>query len=76
MGAAILGAVAAGEAEGGWDSIGAAAERMGGIRAERYEPRSASQGRYAELYVAWNELHDYFGNAGNTLMRRLRSLRR
>jgi L-ribulokinase len=75
LGAAILGAVAAGSAGGGYDDLATAADRMGGIRDEVYQPDPARHARYRELYAEWLRLHDYFGRGENQVLKKLRAWR-
>lgn len=75
LGAAILGAVAAGEALGGYDELEPAVARMGGVRERIYSPDPLAHGVYSNLYEEWKRLHDYFGRGGNDVLKRLRALR-
>jgi L-ribulokinase len=75
LGSAMWGAVAAGAAGGGYDSIQAAAEKMAGIRAKTYRPNPAHAEVYNALYNEYIQLERYFGEGGNDVMRRLKSLR-
>ncbi len=75
LGAAMLGAVAAGAPGGGCASLGEAAARMGGLKEGVYLPRSEDQSAYEQLYTAWKELHDWYGRGGSDVMKRLRRLR-
>lgn len=70
LGAAIHAATAA----GAYPDVPTASARMGGRKAEAYLPIPRNAARYDELYAEYVALHDWFGR-GNTLMRRLRSLR-
>jgi len=74
LGAAMLGAVAAGEA-GGYRSMGDAAARMGGLKEQTYSPAAAERPAYDGLFAAWKELHDWYGRGGSDIMKRLRRLR-
>jgi L-ribulokinase len=76
LGAAILGAVAAGDAGGGYDDITRAVERMGGVGERCYQPDPAAHERYTLLYQEWVRLHDYFGRGQNDVLKKLRALRR
>jgi L-ribulokinase len=75
VGAAMFGAVAAGAANGGYDSITEAARKMARVREESYRPIPANVAVYEKLYREYTELHDYFGRGGNGVMKRLKSLR-
>ena len=75
LGSAMFGAVAAGAAEGGYDSIIEAASRMARLGEERYVPNPAHRGVYDELYQEYLALHDYFGRGTNDVMKRLKAIR-
>ena len=81
LGAAILGAVAAGQ-NGGYLSIGDATARMVKPPSSEYAPNREAAHTYARLYGEYLALHDYFGRgelAGNgprnDIMKRLRQIR-
>ena len=76
LGAAMLGAVAAGRAAGGWDTIAEAAAHMGGLREEVYRPHPAAHAVYDRLYAEYARLHDWFGRGGDDVMKRLKALKR
>jgi L-ribulokinase len=73
-GAAMLGAVAAGERAGGHPSLVAAAAHMAALKPGRVEPDSARAGCYDALYREYLELHDHFGRGGSQAMPRLRRM--
>ncbi len=75
LGAAMFGAVAAGETAGGFDSIFAASRAMAHLRPDRYTPNPASQAIYEHLYHEYRILHDTFGRGQNDVMKRLKSLK-
>lgn len=75
LGSAMYGAVAAGAAAGGYDSIADASRRMSRLRAERYDPIPAHKAVYDRLYAEYVTLHDYFGRGANDVMKRLKHLR-
>jgi L-ribulokinase len=75
LGAAILGAVAAGQAEGGYDDLSLAVARMGGVKERAYEPDPNAFERYHLLFQEWVRLHDYFGRGENDVLKKLRSWR-
>jgi L-ribulokinase len=75
LGAAMLGAVAAGAGGGGYDSLTDAAARMGGLKERVYLPRVEEQPAYHELFAAWKQFHDWYGRGGSDGMKRLRRLR-
>jgi L-ribulokinase len=76
LGAAMLGAVAAGSETGGYADIYAAAAQMGGLKDEVYRPIAAHVRVYEQLYSDYTRLYDTFGRGGNEVMKRLRDLRR
>ncbi|MFD0713884.1 ribulokinase [Paenibacillus sp. GCM10027626] len=75
LGAAMFGAVAAGSAAGGYDSIVEAAAKMARLREETYKPNPAHTAVYDELYKQYLELHDYFGRGASGVMKRLKELK-
>ncbi|MCZ7647001.1 MAG: ribulokinase [Planctomycetota bacterium] len=75
VGAAILGAVAAGAEGGGYDSFEAAAGAMGGVKAQSFKPQAEAGKVYDELFHDYVLLADHFGRGGCEVMARLRALR-
>ncbi len=75
LGAAMFGAVAAGEKGGGFSTIGEASARMSRLRPRRFRPRESARRTYDDLYRDYLRLHDYFGRGGNDVMKRLSELR-
>jgi L-ribulokinase len=76
LGAAMLGAVAAGTARGGYDSLEHAAVRMAPPPARVYQPIASNQRQYDLLYREYKRLYDHFGRGGNEVMQLLRGMRR
>jgi L-ribulokinase len=76
LGAAMHGAVAAGRAGGGYDSIVEAAEHMARVQKLAYRPRSEHHEIYNRLFKEYQTLHDYFGRGANDVMKRLKALKR
>jgi L-ribulokinase len=74
LGAAMLGAVAAGSTGGGHEDLPTAARRMGGVKERVYTPRESESAVYDRLYGEFLRLHDLFGR-GDDAMRRLRAWR-
>ncbi|MEM7263186.1 MAG: ribulokinase [Planctomycetota bacterium] len=65
VGAAMFGAVAAGEAGGGYSDIASAQAAMAPpCSEERFEPNADSARTYAELCALYSDLHDAFGGVG------------
>lgn len=76
LGSAIFGAVAAGAARGGYDSVLDAAGAMGKLREEVYTPDARSADVYDRLYREYSALHDYFGRGENDVMKRLKDIKK
>jgi len=74
LGAAMFGAVAAGAAAGGHDSIEAASRAMAHLSDTTFAPRSEHRDAYDVLYGEYLRLHDLFGRGGDDVMRRLKRL--
>ncbi|WP_206425912.1 ribulokinase [Nakamurella antarctica] len=72
LGAAIHAAVAA----GAYADIAAAARSMGKVHRGVYQPIEANARRYDALFAEYTTLHDYFGRGTNTVMHRLKAIRR
>jgi len=75
LGSAMFGAVAAGQAAGGFDSIYDAAQRMARLKDEMYTPNPEHRPVYDRLFAEYLSLHDYFGRGGNDVMKRLKAIR-
>lgn len=75
LGAAMFAAVAAGEPAGGFDSITEAAEKMGRVKDETFNPIPENVEVYDKLYKEYATLHDYFGRGENDVMKRLKALK-
>jgi L-ribulokinase len=75
LGAAMFGAVAAGSARGGFDSIIDAARVIPRLRDEVFRPDPAHADRYDQLYAEYRILHDTFGRGANDVMKRLKAIR-
>jgi L-ribulokinase len=76
LGSAMFGAVAAGAAGGGYDSIEEASRRMAHLGQERYVPDAGSHRVYNRLHEEYVRLHDLFGRGGDDAMKRLRAIQR
>lgn len=76
LGSAMFGAVAAGKAAGGYDSIFEAAGRMARLKKETFTPIPAHQKAYNSLYDEYTTLQDYFGRGANDVMKRLKQLKK
>ena len=75
LGSAMFGALAAGKARGGFDSINEAVAAMAKIKDKKYFPNPANAGVYDKLYTEYKTLHDYFGRGANDVMKRLKALK-
>ena len=75
LGSAMFGAVAAGSAAGGYDSIYEAAQKMARLKDEVYTPISENKAVYDLIYAEYKRLHDYFGRGENDVMKRLKAIR-
>jgi L-ribulokinase len=75
LGSAMFGAVAAGQAAGGFESIYAAAQRMARLKDEAYTPIPEHRQIYDRLFAEYLTLHDYFGRGGSDVMKRLKAIR-
>ncbi len=75
LGAAMFAAVAAGQAQGGYDSIIDAAEKMARVKEETFKPIPEHVKVYEQLYREYSKLHDYFGRGENDVMKRLKRIK-
>lgn len=75
LGAAMFGAVAAGSAAGGYDSIFKAAKAMGRVKEKIYKPIPEHVQRYSQLYQEYKKLAQYFGTGDNEVMKRLKAMK-
>ncbi|MBN1535386.1 MAG: ribulokinase [Anaerolineales bacterium] len=75
LGSAMFGAVAAGKAAGGYESIYEAAKYMAHLKDETYIPDPENQKIYNQLYAEYLILHDYFGRGENDVMKRLKHIK-
>jgi L-ribulokinase len=76
LGSAMHGAVAAGTAAGGYDSIFEAAKHMARVQKLIFKPRAERHAIYDQLFTEYRTLHDYFGRGANDVMKRLKALKR
>ncbi|MDP6505689.1 MAG: FGGY-family carbohydrate kinase, partial [Planctomycetota bacterium] len=72
LGAAMLGSLAAGSQNGGFDSLADASEVISRLKEETISPVAAHTKIYAGLFAEYERLHDYFGRGENLVMRTLR----
>jgi L-ribulokinase len=75
LGSAMFGAVAAGKAAGGYDSIFEAAKHMAHLKDEIYHPNPENTRVYDRLYAEYLRLHDYFGRGENNVMKTLKQIK-
>jgi L-ribulokinase len=76
LGSAIFGAVAAGAAAGGYDSVFDATKHMGKLRSDVYLPNPKNAAIYDRLYKEYDILHEYFGRGENDVMKRLKTIKK
>lgn len=76
LGAAMLGAVAAGRAGSGYDTLAEAAANMAPSPEDSYRPVAEHKPVYDQLYSEYRRLYDYFGRGDNDVMKVLRRVRR
>jgi L-ribulokinase len=76
LGSAMFGAVAAGKAAGGFDTIQDAATVMAKVKDYTYKPIPANVTAYKKLYAEYKILHDYFGRGANDVMKRLKDIKK
>jgi len=72
LGSAIHAAVAA----GAYEDVRAAGRAMGKLNRAVYTPNPAAADAYDALYAEYTQLHDYFGQGGNSVMHRLKAIKR
>jgi L-ribulokinase len=75
LGSAMFGAVAAGKAAGGYNSIYDAAQTMAHLKAETFKPIPENQKVYEKLFAEYLRLHDYFGRGENNVMKTLKKIK-
>jgi L-ribulokinase len=75
LGSAMFGAVAAGSAAGGYDTIEAANAQMARLRDEKTTPIPVHTAIYDRLYAEYVTLHGTYGRGVNDVMKRLKRLR-
>jgi L-ribulokinase len=75
LGSAMFGAVAAGKAAGGYDSIYDAARKMAHLKDKYYQPNMDNKAIYDRIFAEYKLMHDYFGRGKNDVMERLKALK-
>jgi L-ribulokinase len=75
LGSAIFGAVAAGKANGGYDTLDEASQVMSSLSDRVYTPNPENVKVYDRLYTEYRILHDYFGRGANDVMKRLKEIK-
>ena len=66
LGAALYGAVVAGQPAGGYDSVADAQTKMCGLKPKVYRPDPKRKRVYDELFALYRQLHDAFGTRDYT----------
>ncbi|SKC47071.1 ribulokinase [Maledivibacter halophilus] len=74
LGAAMFGAVSAGNKSGGYDSIEEAASRMGRLLDIVYKPIETNVEAYQAIYKEYKKLYNYFGRE-NDVMKKLKKMK-
>jgi L-ribulokinase len=72
----MFGAVAAGKAAGGFDTIMEAADVMAKVKEHTFRPIKENVAVYDKLFAEYRLLHDYFGRGANDVMKRLKNIRK
>jgi L-ribulokinase len=75
LGSAMFGAVAAGRAAGGYDSIFEATAQMARLKKRSFRPAAAHRPLYDDLFAEYSRLYDYFGRGENNVMKALKRIR-
>ncbi len=75
LGAAIIGAIAAGKERGGYDDFQEATQKMARLKDVVYRPNPENKEIYDRLYEKYIQLHDYFGLSERGFMRELRQIK-
>jgi len=75
LGAAMLGAVAAGEVRGGYVDLKSAAKNMAPEISQKYYPSPEAGKKYHSIYLEYKQLVGYFGQYQNQVMEFLRQTR-
>lgn len=75
VGAALFGAVAAGESVGGYDNVLEAAKNIARLKEETFKPIPENVAIYNKLFEEYQLLHDYFGRGENNVMKRLKQIK-
>jgi L-ribulokinase len=69
------GAVAAGAKKGGYETIVDASRNMARLSEVSYKPIPENKRIYDKLFAEYKMMHDYFGQNGNDVMKRLKRLK-
>ncbi|MBI5029091.1 MAG: ribulokinase [Chloroflexi bacterium] len=75
LGAAMYGAVAAGRAAGGYDSIFEATPKMARLKKQSFKPIASNRQVYDQLYSEYLCLYNYFGRGENNVMKTLKKIK-
>ncbi|PLR95991.1 ribulokinase [Bacillus sp. T33-2] len=75
IGAAMLGAVAAGSSKGGYDSIEQAVGKMGSTSRNRFKPNMEAKQVYDHLFNEYCRLHDRFGRKNSDILKNLKNIK-
>ncbi len=69
VGAAMYAAVAAGSANGGYDSIKEAAIHMSGTKKKQFIPNNSNHKKYMKIYQEYKNVSDYFGRYNSDIFK-------
>jgi L-ribulokinase len=75
LAAAMHAAVAVGPEMDGYESIAEATKHMTRLSDQVFRPRPEHKQVYDQLYAEYITLHDYFGQGGNDVMKRLKKIK-
>jgi L-ribulokinase len=75
LGSAIFGAVAAGRAHGGFDTVSEAVKKMTKPSARTFTPNPEASKVYRELFSIYKRCHDIFGKEEPQLMKNLKQIK-
>lgn len=76
LGAAIFGALAAGQAEGGFGTMEEAITKMTAPHRQSYEPNAAHRQAYDALFAVYRDATEHYGRTQSLLMKQLKELKK
>lgn len=75
IGSAVMGAVAAGAENGGYDNIFDAAKAMANEKDTVYEPIAENVEVYDKIFNEYHRLHDFLGRGGDNILKNLKNIK-